>query len=208
MKRDQRVVRASYRDPLRTWQLALGGMMLEVIREPILKDRLLTGRIEAHCRRRTWSFCTAESGVAIVEAIVREGIWSWDETRPICREIEANYHPNMARLAAWLNLFEATSCDVVVQPVQLSDQVGVSLSIYGSSLHDGVLATFGTAACLLDGYRQKGTLRAGDCINAMQQMIRVGMADTISANAFRTLTGGIPLTGLNEYRYRRAVGQL
>ncbi|MCX6779782.1 MAG: hypothetical protein NT034_01225 [Candidatus Magasanikbacteria bacterium] len=182
--------------------------MLEIILEPKFKGKVLTGRVKAHCGVLTWSFCTAEGGVAIVEAFVRERVWGWRETRPLCKQIEATFHKDAGKLAAWLNMFESTSCDVAVQPVHLVDQVGASLAISGSSLHDGVVATVGTAVCMLDNYLVRGVLRNGDCISATQQMLQAGMRDVISEKAFRTLTGGVSLSGFSEYGYRQMVGQL
>lgn len=183
--------------------------MLEVILEPKLKDKLLTARIRAHCGVLTWSFCTAEGGMAIVEAFVRERIWGWQETRPLCRQIEATFHKDTGKLAARLNMFESVSCDVAVQPIHLVDQAGASLAINGSPLHDGVVATIGTAVCMLDRYLVRGVVRNGDCIFAVQQMLQAGMTDVISESAFRALTGGgVPLSGFNEYNYRQTVGQL
>lgn len=183
-------------------------MMLEIILEPKFKGKVLTGRVKAHCGVLTWSFCTAEGGVAIVEAFVRERVWGWQETRPLCRQIETTFHKDAAKLSAWLNMFESTSCDVTVQPVHLVDQAGASLSISGSPLHDGVVATIGTAVCMLDRYLVRGVVRNGDCISAAQQMLQAGMSDVISEKAFRALTDGVPLSGFKEYDYRQMVDQL
>ncbi len=182
--------------------------MLEIILEPKLKNKFLTARVKAHCGVMTWSFCTAEGGVAIIEAFVRERVWGWQETRPLCRQMEATFPKDASKLAAWLNMFESSSCDVAVQPIHLVDQAGASLAISGNQLHDGVVATIGTAVCMLDHYLVRGVLRNGDCISATQQMLQAGMTDVISEKAFRALTGGIPLSGFNEYDYRRMVGQL
>ena len=182
--------------------------MLEVVLEPKFKGKLLTGRIQAHCGVMTWSFCTAHGGVSIVDAFIRERVWGWQETRLICQRIEAMFPEDAGKLAVSLSMLEATSCDVVVQPIQLADQTGVSLAVSGSSLHDGVVATVGTAVCMLDNYLVRGVLRNGDCIAAAQQMLKVGMTDVISESAFRTLTGGGSLSGFSEYGYRQMVGQL
>ncbi len=168
--------------------------------------RVTVGQIEGHCGGRTWSFCTADEGLRIMHAGVRERLWGSHETQSVAQEICRHLPLDTTDLAELMCSFDDLGQGAVSAAVHTIEGHKTVLIMSGNRvLQNALLPDICSALSALEIYRVRMMIHSGDCITALKQMLEQGVKDTIPDDAFRRLSRGTHRSLRSELALRQSL---